>query len=158
MRTFLTTVLFAVSALTATSTAFAADPHDGAWTLVESKSNWSDGKFPKGMRLTINVQFSDNRIEYHSINTTRPDTPYKVDYVTTLDGKPSPLDEQARFNQIAVSKTGADTYQILKMKDDDVIVGEFWTFSADGKTLIRNGVGKSPEGKSKAYHEFFERK
>ncbi|MBB5737644.1 uncharacterized protein YfaQ (DUF2300 family) [Xanthomonas arboricola] len=66
--------------------------------------------------------------------------------------------EQVEQHQIAVSKTGADTYQILKMKDDDVIVGEFWTFSADGKTLIRNGVGKSPEGKSKAYHEFFERK
>lgn len=158
MRTLLSTAFLAVAALTATSTAFAADPHDGAWKLVESKSNWSDGKFPKGMSLTINVKFSDNRIEYHSINDTRPQKLYKVDYVTTLDGKPSPLNEQARFNQIAVSKTGADNYQILKMKDDDVIVGEFWTFYPDGKTLIRRGVGKSPEGKSKAYTEYFERK
>jgi hypothetical protein len=157
MFKFLTTALLVLATLSLSSVALAASPHDGAWKLVESKSNWSNGKFPKGMSLTINLKFEDNKIEYHSVNDTRPTKLYKVDYVTTLDGKPSPLNEQERFNKIAVSKTGEDTYQILKMKDEDVVVGEFWTFYPDGKTLIRRGVGKSPEGISKAYTEYFER-
>jgi hypothetical protein len=41
------------------------------------------------------------------------------------------------------------------MKDGDVIVGEFWTFRPDGKTLVRRGVGKSPQGTSRAYQETF---
>lgn len=158
MYKLFSTVLLAAVALSTSSMTFAAGPHDGVWKLVESKSNWSDGKFPKGMSLTINLTFDDNRIEYHSVNDTRPDQLYRVDYVTTLDGKPSPLENQTRFNKIAVSKTGSDTYQVLKMKDDDVVVGEFWTFYPDGKTLIRRGVGKAPDCVSKAYTEYFERR
>ena len=144
----------AVLALSAAS-AQAANKHDGAWSSVEDKSYWSDGKLPKGFKLTINLLFGDNKLEYHSVNTTRPGTEFKTDYLTTLDGTPTLFENQERFNQVSVKQLGPDEFQILKMKDGDVIAGEFWTFSVDGKTAVRRGIGKNPEGKSHAYQEHF---
>jgi hypothetical protein len=45
----------------------------------------------------------------------------------------------------------------MKMKDDDVIVGEFWTFLRDRRTLVRRGVGKNATGKSRVFEEYFVR-
>lgn len=145
-----------VFALSATS-ALAASPHDGTWVSVEEKSSWSDGKFPKGFKLAITLKFDDNKLEYSSVNTTRPETPYRTNYVATLDSKPAPLNEQARFNNVRVRKLTADEFEILKMKDQDVIVGEYWRFLPDGQTLVRRGIAKSPEGVSRAYDEYFVR-
>ncbi len=144
----------AVLAFSAAS-AQAASPHDGAWEADESKSMWSDGQLPKGFKLVITLKFGPNKLEYHGVNTTGTGKPYVTDHVTTLDGTVAPFENQTRFNQVSVTQTGPDDMQILKMKDGDVIAGEFWTFSKDGKTAIRRGVGKSPEGKSKAYQETF---
>jgi hypothetical protein len=154
-RSLLTAAFGAALVLTA-SQAQAANPHDGAWTSVEEKSYWSDGKLPKGFKLTINLKFGDNKLEYHSVNTTGG-REFKTDYLTSLDGTPATFENQDRFNQVSVKQLGPDEFQILKMKDGDVIVGEFWTFRPDGKTLVRRGVGKSPEGRSKAYQETFVR-
>lgn len=154
-RTLLTALLGATVMLTA-GQALAANPHDGSWVSVEEKSYWSDGKLPKGFKLTITLKFGDNRLEYHSVNTTGG-REFKTDYLTTLDGAISAFENQDRFNQVSVKQLGPDEFQILKLKDGDVIVGEFWTFRPDGKTLVRRGVGKSPEGRSKAYQETFVR-
>lgn len=144
----------AAAALVATP-ALAASPHDGAWTIDPSHSFWSStGPLPAKFRLTVDLKFGPNKLEYHSVNTTGA-KPYVSDHVTTLDGAVTPFANQERFNQVAVTQTDPDNLQILKMKDGDVIAGEFWTFSPDGKTAIRRGVGKSPEGKSHAYQEFF---
>jgi hypothetical protein len=129
--------------------------HDGAWVSTEAGTFWSDNKLPKGFKLTLNLKFSENMLEYHSVNTTNPDKPAPTDYTTSLDGTVSTFKSQERFNQVSVTKLGPDEFQILKMKDGDVIVGEFWTFRPDGKTLVRRGVGKSPQGTSRAYQETF---
>ena len=136
--------------------ALAANPHDGRWDLDPARSFWSNtGPLPPNFKLTVNMTFSQNRLEYHSINTTNPAKPYISDHITTLDGTPIVFANQDRFNQVAVKETDPENLQILKMKDGDVIAGEFWTFSPDGRTAVRRGVGKSPEGKSHAYQEFF---
>jgi hypothetical protein len=158
MRKTLMLALTAATLAISAGQALAANPHDGAWSSVEEKSYWSDGKLPKGFKLTINLLFGDNKLEYHSVNSTQPGKDFKTDYLTTLDGTPTLFENQERFNQVSVKQLGADEFQILKMKDGDVIVGEFWTFRPDGKTLVRRGVGKSPEGKSKAYQETFVRR
>lgn len=151
------TLGLAVAALTlSAASAQTANPHDGAWEAVESKAPGST--IPPGFKLVINFKFGPNKLEYHSINTTRPDKPYISDHVTTLDGTPAPFPNQERFNQVSVTETGPNDLQILKMKDGDVIAGEFWTFSPDGKTAIRRGIGKNPDGKSHAYQEAFVRK
>jgi hypothetical protein len=138
--------------------ALAANTHDGAWQSVHEGSYWSDGKLAPNFKLTVHLKFEPNKLTYHSENTTQPDKPYISDHVTTLDGTPGPFPNQQRFNQVSVKQTGPNDMAILKMKDGDVIAGEFWTFSADGKTAVRRGVGKSPEGISKAYEEHFVRK
>ena len=156
-RTVTLGLVAAVLALSAAS-AQAANPHDGDWEAVESKSIWSDGKLPTGFKLVITLKFSDNKLVYHGENTTNAGAVYRTDHVTTLDGKVFPFENQTRFNQVSVTVTGPDDMQVLKLKDGDVVAGEFWTFSKDGKTAIRRGVAKDPEGHSKAYQEFFQRK
>ena len=143
----------AVLACSAAAPAWAANPHDGDWTAVVSKAPGST--IPEGFKLTINFKFGDNHLVYHSVNTTNPAKPYISDHVTTLDGKVAPFPSQERFNQVSVTQTDPDDLQILKMKDGDVIAGEFWTFSKDGKTAVRRGIGKNAEGKSHAYQEHF---
>ena len=153
----MTLSLAAVAALAFAAPALAAGPHDGAWQSVHEGSYWSDGKLAPNFKLTVWLTFAPNKLTYHSENTTDPAKPYISDHVTTLDGAPAPFPNQARFNQVSVRQTGPDDLAILKMKDGDVIAGEFWTFSADGKTAVRRGVAKSPEGISKAYEEHFMR-
>ena len=154
MKTLFAAAL-AAAVLAASAPALAASPHDGAWTLDPSHSFWSNtGPLPANFKLTVNMKFGPNKLEYHSVNTTNA-KPYISDHVTALDGSITPFANQERFNQVSVTQTDADNLQILKMKDGDVIAGEFWTFGPDGKTAIRRGVGKSPEGKSHAYQEAF---
>ena len=148
--------LIAACALAAAAPAFAAD-HSGAWQSNEAKSYWSDGKFPKGFKLRIEMKFSANKLDYHAVNTTVPDKPYINNFTATLDDVPGPLNENARFNEIRIRQLTPDVYQVLEQKDGDVIVGQRWEFSKDGKTLVRWGVGKAPDGKSKAFLEWFDR-
>jgi hypothetical protein len=154
MRTLLSIV--ALGAALAGSAA-AAD-HSGAWRSIEAKSSWSNGQLPKGFSLTINLQFTGDTLTYRSVNDTNKDKPGGLTYVAKLDGTPSPIANNARFNQVVVKRRGPDQFEVLEMRDDDVIVGSFWTFSSDGKTFIRRGVGKDAAGKSKAFEELFERK
>lgn len=153
-RTMMTLAAGAMLSLAVAAGAQAA-PHDGAWQSVHEGSYWSDGKLAPNFKLTVWLTFAPNKLTYHSENTTDPTKPSISDHVTTLDGVPALFPNQQRFNQVSVKQTGPDDIAILKMKDGDVIAGEFWTFSADGKTAIRRGVGKSPEGVSKAYEEHF---
>ena len=154
-RTLMMALAAGALAMGATPALAAGKSHDGAWESVHEGSYWSDGKLDPKFKLTVNLKFSPNKLEYHSANTTQPDKPYISDHVTTLDGAVAPFPGQARFNQVSVKQTGPDDITILKMKDGDVIAGEFWHFSPDGKTAVRHGVGKSPEGVSKAYEEHF---
>jgi len=145
----------AIVAMVATP-AMAKDAHSGTWVSNEAKSYWSDGKFPKGFKLTIEMTFEPNRLVYHAVNTTRPETPYINDFVATLDDGVSPMDNP-RFNEIRIRPLDADAFQVLEQKNGDVIVGQYWRFAKDGKSLVRWGIGKAPDGKSKAFLEWFDR-
>jgi hypothetical protein len=146
-------VLFSISC----STAHAADVHDGIWKIDRIHSEWSDGNFPKNMSLSLSLQFTTDSLVYHSLNDTNGGKGVTSDFTARFDGKTYQLAGQTRYNQVSVRKMGPDQYEILEYKDGDVIVGAFWQFSADGKHLMRWGIGKSPEGKSKAYTEYFDK-
>jgi len=146
----------AVLAAVMTTPAMAKDAHSGTWVSNEAKSYWSDGKFPKGFKLTIEMKFEPNKLVYHAVNTTRPETPYINDFIATLDDSVSPMDNP-RFNEIRIRPLDADTLQVLEQKNGDVIVGQYWRFAKDGKSLVRWGIGKAPDGKSKAFLEWFDR-
>lgn len=138
--------------------AMAASRHDGKWVSVAEKSYWSDGKFPKGFKLAIDMTWQPNKLIYRAVNTTNPDKPYLNNFDATLDDQVGPLTGNPRFNEIRIKQLGPDTYQVLEQKDGDVIVGQYWEFSKDGKSLIRWGTGKAPDGKTKAFLETFEKK
>jgi|UPI000826B8DF hypothetical protein len=138
----------------------AKSPLDGVWRLDNVKSYWTDGNMPKGMSLTVKVDFDGNALDYYSVNDTNPAKKTTLRYHIPMDGKSHPLPEHGpedRYNAVSVSRMGPREFQFLKLKGDDVVVGEFWEYSADGKHLVRKGVGKSVEGKSKAFVEYFDR-
>lgn len=135
--------------------AFAAPAYEGAWDAVHAATPGTTT--PANFKLIIWMKQEGANLHYHSENTTMPATPYISDHVSPLDGTPAPFPNQTRYNMVATLLTEPTELQILKKKDDDVISGEFWTFSADGKTAVRRGIGKSPEGKSYPYQEHFVR-
>ena len=163
MRTPILALALAAAALPpgasaqAPAMANSASAHNGKWHSVADGTYWSDGKLPPGFSLAIELTFGPNRLNYSSVNDTDQAKPMALAYTATLDGATLPLPGQARYNQVSVRQLSANEFQLLKSKDGDVIVAEFWTFYPDGKTLIRRGVGKSPEGVSKAFQETFKR-
>lgn len=68
----------------------AAVSHDGKYVSNEAKSYWSNGEFPKGFRLSIDLKWTANKLEYHAVNTTNPAKPYLNNFEATLDDVPSP--------------------------------------------------------------------
>lgn len=134
-----------------------ASDHSGTWHAVEAKSRWSTGDMPAGFTLAITLRFSGNRIAYHSANTTPGLNLPTLDFDTTLDGAVTKITGPFRFNQVALRRLDDGTLEMLELKDGDVIVGSFWTFSPDGQSFVRRGVGKGPDGKSKAFEEYFQR-
>ncbi|MDB5454199.1 MAG: hypothetical protein JWO33_2777 [Caulobacteraceae bacterium] len=128
---------------------------EGAWEAFHTEI--PGATTPPEFKLTIWMRVEGDKLHYHSENTTRPDTPYISDHISTLDGKPAPFPNQTRFNQVETLVTEPNELQILKTKDGDVIAGEFWSISPGGKTATRRGVGKNPDGKSHAYQEHFRR-
>ena len=142
----------------------AAVPHavagdtSGAWVYVARGSYWSNNDLPKEFSLTIDMKFSHDRLTYSSVNDTDKSKIGRLEFVAPLDGTVVPIENQPRYNQVSVRRTEDDGLEIIQYKDGDVIVGSFYTFLSDGKTLVRCGVGKAQDGKSKAYREYFVRK
>ena len=135
-----------------------SDPLDGTWKINDAKSSWSNGQFPPNMSLTIDLKIDGNVMKYHSVNDTAKDKPGMVsNFEAPMDGKPHPFNESSRFNQVQIRRTGPGELELLEMKDGDVIVGAWWWLSADGKHLIRRGIGKAADGKSKEYEEYFDK-
>jgi len=107
---------------------------------------------------TITLSFKDRWMIYHSVTTPGLAlSATSLNFTTTLDSAVTPVFEQPRFNQISVRHLDDPMLEVLEMKDADVIVGSFWTFSRDGQSLIRHGVAKAPDGRSKAFEVYFER-
>jgi hypothetical protein len=136
----------------------ASDPLDGSWKINDAKSSWSNGEFPPNMSLTIDVQIDGNVMKYHSVNDTmkgRPGMPSHFE--ADMDGKPHLFPDSNRFNQVQIRRIGPGQLELLEMKDGDVIVGAWWWVSEDGKHLVRRGIGKAADGKSKEYEEYFDK-
>lgn len=137
--------------------ASAAHPFDGRYRVQPERVVWSNGQLPAGFSLTLDLAFEGERIHYRSVNDTNPRDPKRNDFYIDLDNRPHPLPGYARYNQIQGRRLSASEYEVLHLQDGDVIVAEFWQFLPDARQLVRRGVGKSPEGRSKAFEEYFQR-
>jgi hypothetical protein len=131
---------------------------NGTWQAIPETIYFSDSKPPAGFSLSMVITITEDLITYLSTNDTdKSKAPILQAWEASLDGTPMPMDNQARFNQISVMRISANDYRIMKMKDGDVISGEFWTMHPDGSKFVRRGVAKSPEGRSHVYDEWFRR-
>lgn len=135
----------------------ADDPLNGTWKIDAPKSNFSNGKFPKNMSITIQLKVNGNRLLYHSVNDTNTDKPTGVDYTVTMDGKPAPATGSATFNTVTVRRLGRNQLEILESRDGDVMVGAYWELLPGGKRFVRRGIAKGADGKSWEYEEFFDK-
>lgn len=135
--------------------AAARDPQAGSWQSVRDGSYWSTGDFPASFSLRIDLMFEGGKLIYHSVNDSDKAKVGVLDFTVPTDGSVHPIAGQARYNQVSVNRISDSELHVLQLKDGDVIVASFYTFAPDGKSFVRNGVGKSPEGKSKAYREVF---
>ncbi len=129
----------------------------GSYHSVHDKSFWSNDQFPKNFSLTIEVTFTASGMDYKSVNDTNKAQLGGNSFHVALDDSITPLPGKPRYNQVRMKQLGPRQFQMLENKDGDVIVGQYWQFSEDGKTLTRWGVGKAPDGMSKAFLETFER-
>lgn len=151
-------LLASLMLLASLGAAAADNPFNGTWKSVHEGSYWSDGKFPKNFSLTINLKFEGDKLVYYSQNDSDKTKPPRVlKFNAHYDNKPYPLTGSDRYNQVTLRRLRDNAFELLQLKDGDVIVGATWELLPDGR-LVRWGVAKSPEGVSKSYLEYFVRK
>ena len=136
----------------------ADNPYSGTWKIDTPKSNWSDGKFPKNMSLTITMSFQGDVVTYHSVNDTSKERPPSlVDYTARMDWKPAPLQGAARYDKVSVRMLSATQMEVIELKDNNVIVHAIYDLMPGGKRFARRGMAISVDGSSHEYEEFFDK-
>lgn len=135
----------------------ADDPFTGKWRIDASKSSFSDGTFPKNMSIVIDLNFGSDELRYHSVNDTNKEKPSGIDYTAKLDWKPYPLPSNARYNEVAVRRLNEREFEVLELKDGDVIVSAVYELLSGGRRFVRRGIAKAPDGRSREYQEFFDK-
>ncbi len=139
--------------------AAAAPMHSGSWVVDPARVQFSDGQTPKNLQLMVELTITQDRFTYRSTNTSSPDRPPAVQtFSAPVDGTPVPITGQAGANQVSVKRLSANEYVILRLNGDDAVLGEFWTFQPDGRQVVRRGIARKPDGKSRYYDEWFERR
>ncbi len=152
--------VFLLGICASTGGAAQLEGHSGSWHSVESRTWWSDGALPKGFSLTLNLEFAAGRFVYRSANDTdKSKPPSGIEFATTLDGSIQPAaDQQANgYDQISFQQTSPSEFRMLRFLHGELTAAQFWSFSADGKELVRRGSTKTPQGPWHAYEEWFVR-
>lgn len=157
-------MIMAVALASTASSVIAQTTYDnsalnGTYESVASESYWTNGEFPKGFNLTFKFKFGPNSLDINSSNSTLKDQPPYVRAIhATLDDQTSSLaNNDPHRNEIRVRQLAPREFQVLEQKDGDVVSGQYWRFSEDGKTFVRWGVAKPGGTKSKAFRETFRR-
>ena len=84
----------------------------------------------------------------------RPKLHHELPTTTSL---PPAAQVQKTLDSERIRQLGEREFQVLEQLDGDVVIGQYWCFSEDASTLMRWGVGKAPDGGSKAFFETFGR-
>lgn len=132
----------------------------GSWKSTHDGAHWSDAPFPANFSLTINLKIEGDTLNYYSVNDSNKDRPPRiVKFTAKFDDKVYPIEgsaADARYNQVRLRRVRDDAFELLQLKDGDVIVGGFWELLPDGR-LVRWGVGKNEKGVSRSYTEYFKK-
>lgn len=131
------------------------DARTGTFKIERERSNWSNGKFPPNMSITIHLTVDSDGFEYHAVNDTRPDSLYLVDFTAKLDGQPHPSTGHG-VDHVSLTQLGDDEYQLIKTLEGAITAVEYWRFVEDDDVLIKHGTIQREDGLM-AYVEYFRR-
>jgi hypothetical protein len=141
MRKLLTLLL--LGSLFATSSAFAADPVVGTWTLNVEKSKFTSGPAPKAGTRVYTESAGVYTLEMKTTTADGKEVPLKVQY---QDGKDETVTGANGIDTIHATKVSANTWD-FSLKSAGKEVGHVHrTVSKDGKVLTVLNTGKQPSG------------
>ena len=122
-------IFFVLAAAGATQT-----PFTGTWKLNPSKSKFGDS--PRNSQTTVLRQVGDELKSSSDIIYAGGDKIH-TEWSATLDGTPHPLEGDAHYDTILITKVSDRTLKVVSKKGDDVSRSSQWVISRNGKTMTR---------------------
>jgi hypothetical protein len=129
----------------AASSAFAADPIVGSWTLNVEKSKFTSGPAPKAATRVYTESKGVYTLEQKITASDGKEIPLKVQY---SDGKDEAVTGQSGIDSIHAKKVNANTWDFALESAGKEVGHVHRTVSADGKVLTVHNTGRQPSGAS----------
>lgn len=153
MRKLLTLLL--LGSLLATSSAFAADPIVGTWTLNVEKSKFTSGPAPKAATRVYTESGGVYTLNQKTTGSDGKEVPFTVQY---REGQDTTITGANGIDSIHATKVNANTWDFA-LKSGGKEVGHVRrTVSADGKVLTVVNTGRQPSGATGNDSLVFEKK
>jgi hypothetical protein len=141
MRKLLTLLL--LGSLFATSSAFAADPIVGTWTLNVEKSKFTSGPAPKAGTRVYTESDGLYTLEMKTTGADGKEVPYKVQY---RDGQDAKITGANGIDSIHATKVSVNTWDFVLKSGGKEVGHVHRTVSADGKVLTVLNTGRQTSG------------
>ena len=141
MRKSLTLLLLGL--VFAASSAFAADPIVGTWTLNVAKSKFTSGPAPKAGTRVYTESNGVYTLEQKITSSDGKEIPFKVQY---REGQDVALTDANGIDTIHATKVSANTWDFSLRSGGKEVGHVHRTVSADGKMLTVHNTGKQPSG------------
>ena len=141
MRKLLTLLL--LGSLLAASSAFAADPIVGTWTLNVEKSKFASAPAPKAATRVYTESAGVYTLNQKTTGADGKEVPFTVQY---REGQDETVTGANGIDTIHATKVSANTWE-FSLKSAGKEVGHVHrTVSADGKVLTVLNTGRQPSG------------
>jgi hypothetical protein len=141
MRKLLTLVLFGL--MFAASSAFAADPIVGTWTLNVAKSKFTSGPAPKAGTRVYTESNGVYTLDQKMTGSDGKEVPFTVQY---REGQDATVTGANGIDSIHATKVNANTWDFALKSGGKEVGHVHRTVSADGKTLTVHNTGKQTSG------------
>jgi hypothetical protein len=138
-------VLIALVALAATTTAQGKEPWVGTWKLNLAKSSYSPGPAPKSSTVTITAPNGGISQTVDTVPATGAAQHWVV--VAKFDGKEVAVKGNPNADMMSFKKISDRSYEVTSKKGGKTTQTGIVTFSADGKTRTNAQTGTTADGK-----------
>ena len=127
-------VMLAVVFFVVAAAAAQQGPFTGTWKLNSSKSKFGDS--PRNSQTTVLKQDGDE-LKSSSDITYEGGAKIHTEWSATLDGTPHPLEGDAHYDTILITKVNERTLKVVSKKGAEVSRSSQWVISRNGKTMTR---------------------
>jgi hypothetical protein len=134
----------AISALTASLPAQAADPLTGTWKLDVAKSTYNPGRPPKEVTLTVEAAGQGVKVVAKGVDADG--SPTQVEYTANYDRKDYPVSESPDYDTVSLRRINARTTVTTRKQGGKVVQTMRREFSRDGKRMTGPTTGTNAKG------------